>query len=137
PQGGGAEFPQVVLELSATGRRVSESSAREEISGTIKRTIRVEGTLALGGKIIDVTGGPIPPVVGRTTSYRIQWSAQNTGNPASGMIVTATLPAYVDWDGDGSGGGTWTYDSVSRTVEWRVASVPSGENAVGTFGVSL
>lgn len=137
PEGGGSGSPEVRLELVSTGRRVSESSAREEISGTVKRTIKLEGSLSAAGKIIDVTGGAVPPTVGRTTSYRIGWSVENSGNPLSGAVMTATLPAYVDWDGNGSGDGTWSYNSSDRTVEWRVGSVGSGDTASGTFGVSF
>lgn len=137
PKAGDGDSPQILLELIATGRRVSETNAREEISGTIKRTIKVEGSLAAAGEIIDVTGGNVPPTVGHTTSYRIKWSVQNSGNPASGAVMTAVLPAYVDWDGDGSGSGTWSYNSSSRTVEWRAGSIASGANVAGTFGVSF
>ena len=137
PEAGSAESPQVVLELSATGRRVSESSAREEISGTVERTIKLEGSLAASGNIIDVTGGAVPPTVGRTTSYRIEWSIENSGNPISGTVMTATLPVYVDWMGDGAGDGTWNYNPSSRTVEWRVGNVASGDAATGTFGISI
>ncbi|MEX0913160.1 MAG: hypothetical protein WDZ56_01375 [Candidatus Paceibacterota bacterium] len=137
PSAGSADLSQILLELMATGRRISESSAREEISGTIKRVIRLESSLVTTGQIIDVTGGTVPPAVGRTTSYRIEWKVQNSGNPISGTVVTATLPTYVDWDGNGAGSGTWSYNSSSRTIEWRVGSVASGANASGTFGVSI
>lgn len=137
PQAGGAASPEVLLELVATGRRVSETSAREEISGTIKRTIKLEGSLAASGSIIDVTGGTVPPSVGRTTSYRVEWNIENSGNPISGTVMTAKLPAYVDWAGDGAGQGTWNYNSTTRTVEWRVGGVSSGGDVSGTFGVSI
>lgn len=134
---GNAMSPQVVLDVSAAGRRLSESSAREEVSGTIKRTIKVEGKLAATGRIADVTAGPVPPVVGRTTSYRLELSAQNSGNPVSGAIVTAILPAYVEWAGEGSGSGVWNYNPTTRAVEWRAGSIPSGATVKGTFGVSI
>lgn len=137
PEAGIAESPQVILELSATGRRVSETSAREEISGTVKRTIKLEGSLAASGSIIDVVGGTVPPTVGHTTSYRIEWDIENSGNPISGTVMTATLPVYVDWVGDGAGDGVWNYNSSTRTVEWRVGNIASGEDASGTFGISI
>lgn len=137
PEAGNVQSPQVGLELKATGRRVSETSAREEISGTVKRTIRVEGRLLAEGRVADVVGGQVPPTVGRTTEYRIELRVQNSGNPATGAIVTATLPAYVEWVGNGSGGGAWNYNATTRTIEWRAGGVSAGGAISGTFGVSF
>lgn len=134
---GNISSPQVLLEVSAAGRRLAETNAREEITGTLKRTIKVAGELNTSGQIADVVSGPIPPVVGKATGYRLELSAGNSGNPVTGAVVTATLPTYIDWAGDTSGSGVWNYDQTSRTLEWRAGSIPSGAVVKGTFGISI
>ena len=137
PSASGLQTPQLQLEVKATGRRVSESSAREEISGTIKRTIRMESKVAAEARVVDVVSGPVPPVVGRSTGYRIEWRVMGGNNNLSGAVVTATLPTYVDWSGSTAGTGTWSYNPSTRVVEWRVGTVAAGGTVAGTFGVSI
>jgi len=131
------QSPQVVASISVSGKRLSSSSPQEEISDVINRTVKVEGQMVTSGRIIDVLSGSVPPVVGRKTSYRIEFSTTNSGNNVAGAVVTATLPAYVEWDGNGAGDGSWNYNPTNRTVEWRVGNVDSGHTSRGTFGITL
>lgn len=137
PVGNGLQTPQLTLALKATGRRVSANNAREEISGTINRTIKIESALGLTGSVADVTSGPVPPVVGRATMYRIVWAVENGGNNIAGTRVTATLPSYVSWTGSTAGSGSWDYNDAARTITWNLGNVPAGTSLSGSFGVSF
>ncbi len=137
PSGAGLQTPQVTLAVRATGRRVSQSNAREEISGTIDRTIKVESTLAMAGSVADVTFGPVPPVVGKATMYRVVWQVNNGGNGLNNAVVTATLPSYVDWTGNTAGAGNWDYNDSTHTITWSIGNIPAAGTQSGSFGVSF
>ncbi len=136
PQSGPVQSPQIGLDVGVSGRRISDSSAKESIDSIIKRTISVEGKVSVSGKVNDVTAGAVPPVVNKETDYRIELLVNNSGNNLGGVIITATLPPSVDWIDNSSGAGSWNYDITNRTIEWRVGNV-SNNPVKGTFGVSL
>lgn len=139
PQTAGLATPNVNLAVTVSGRRVSESDAREEIAGTINRTIKVESSPALTGFVARSGGdtGPVPPIVGQNTTYTIVWDAKSSANTLANVTVTATLPSYVTWTGITSGSGQWSYNPTSRIVEWKAGTVQAVNKATGTFQVSL
>lgn len=131
------ETPQVVLEVGASARRVSDTSARQQITGTHTRTIRMESLPNISALLVGTGGGPIPPKVGETTSYDIQWKITNSANSLSDAAVTAVLPSYVNWGGKRGGEGDWSYNPSTRTVEWEAGSLKANESVAGTFRVSF
>jgi hypothetical protein len=137
PETSGVESPQIRLDVSASARRVSQNSARETIAGTIGRTIRVESRPTVAAELLEATAGPVPPRVGQTTTYDLGWRVVNSANSISGAVVTAVLPSYVEWTGETSGSGAWSYNPSTRTIEWQVGSVNSGSEASGTFEVNF
>ncbi len=137
PETTGLETPQVTLDISASARRVSENSAREQISGTIKRVIRVESRPTLVAELIGNDSGPVPPRVGQATAYTMRWKVVNSANSISGAIVTATLPSYVEWLNDTAGDGAWSYNPSTRNIEWRAGQVNAGGEVSGTFKVNF
>ncbi|MBI5467287.1 MAG: hypothetical protein HY975_03715 [Candidatus Kerfeldbacteria bacterium] len=72
--------------------------------------------------------GPVPPVVGKTTTYHVNWTVTNTTNDASTLVVSATLPNGVLWTGQNTSrdAGDIAFDSASRTVRWTLNIVPAG-----------
>ena len=137
PDSTGLESPQVTIDVSAAARRVSESSAREQIAGTHQRILRVESRPTVSSELIRATSGPTPPEVGETTTYEIRWRVNNSANSISGAVVSAVLPSYVTWADNTGGGGAWSYNPSNRTVEWRVGEVSAGAGQTGTFRVEL
>lgn len=136
PEGSGLQSPQVALSVSASAKRVSESSAREKIAGTISRTIKVESRPTVVVEVVDADG-PVPPRVGDTTTYEVRWRVVNSANAISGAVVTASLPTYVEWADDTSGAGAWSYNPATRSVEWRAGSVSAGGTVTGNFKVDF
>ncbi len=139
PQTAGLATPSVNLSAKVSGRRVSETDAREEISGTLSRTIKVESSPALQGEVTRVSNdtGPVPPVVGQSTSYTVVWKAKSSANNLSNVSVTTTLPSYMTWTGITTGPGEWSYNPTSRIVEWKAGSVAASQSSTGTFQVTL
>lgn len=139
PEASGKQTPQVEFSVKVSGRRVSDDNASETIAGTIKRVIKVESKPGVETAISHASGssGPIPPVVGETTTYSIGWQAQATANSLSNVTVTASLPAYVTWTGVTGGDGQWSYNPTSRIVEWKVGTLSSGGTATGAFNITF
>lgn len=131
------QSPQIQLEVNLAGRRVGDDNAREEVSGTIKRIIKIIGEFGVTAKVVDVTSGPTPPVADKITNYRIKWEASSGSNTMNGVVMTAVLPSYVEWTGATAGTGTWSYNSSTRAVEWRVNGVAGGAEASGTFDLNF
>lgn len=83
--------------------------------------------------------GPLPPVAGKTTSYRIFWNINKTLHPLDNMQVTAVLPASVAWGASSSSqAGTISYDDASRTVTWSLNRMPEDvESLEASFEIQL
>ncbi len=75
-----------------------------------------------------VGSGPVPPTVGRTTTYHLSWAVANATNDASGLTVSATLPTTVLWTGQNVArdAGDIAFDPATRTVRWTLNTVPAG-----------
>lgn len=137
PSASALEAPQIVLEVSASARRVSDTSARQQISGTHKRIIKVDSLPNITAELARLGSGPVPPVVGMTTTYDIQWKITNSANSLKDATVSAVLPSYVEWEGKRGGAGDWSYNPSTRTVEWKAGDLDASATATGTFRVSF
>lgn len=83
--------------------------------------------------------GPLPPVVGQATTYRVGWSVSKKFHELKGIKVTAVLPKIAAWTGNVNvGAGEVTYDDASRTVTWVLNRLPAdvGE-AYADFDVAI
>lgn len=69
--------------------------------------------------------GPVPPEVGKTTTYQIQWYLSNASNEVTDAKITTTLPQNVFWKGGETGSGTLSFDPATREVAWTINRVPA------------
>lgn len=83
--------------------------------------------------------GSLPPVVGKTTTYRIYWRLQKTLHELRDVRVTASLPGIAAWTGKTSAeGGVLAYDPASRRVVWSVPQLSEKTNELEAwFEVAL
>ncbi len=83
--------------------------------------------------------GPLPPLVGQTTTYRIRWDLDKTFGELKDMTVKATIPKNVTWKGSVQvGAGELLYDASTRSVRWNLNRVPEHVNETAVeFSVSL
>ncbi len=83
--------------------------------------------------------GPLPPSVGKTTTYQLVWTLQNALHALEDVRVSATLPPGVEWDGAITAKlGTVSYDAASRAVSWVIASLPAtNDQLTAAFDVSV
>jgi len=134
--------PQINLDAQVRARRVFESSAQESIIGSVKSVIKVQSSARLSAETgynsaLFTDTGPIPPVVGETTTYTLTMAVNNGSNQISNTVTTATLPTYVVWLDKTSGMGSFTYNPSTREVEWKAGTLAANTSAVGAFQVSL
>ncbi|MFA6427556.1 MAG: hypothetical protein WCW16_03885 [Candidatus Magasanikbacteria bacterium] len=83
--------------------------------------------------------GPLPPEVGKETRYGIITSIFNSTSGINDLVYTAKLPDYVRWTGvtSVSHGSQLTYNAQTRTVSWRLPSLPAYNTAQVYFELGL
>jgi len=124
--------PEILIDISAKGNRVSENGVPEEITSTISRTIKLSSDLMvtplstyLSGPFIN--SGPLPPKVDKDTTYTITWAITNTMNDTFGVEVKSSLPPYVRWLGVVSPiSENISYNPVGGEIIWDVGDIKSG-----------
>lgn len=110
---------------------------------TSKLNVEAEGRF-YNDEQLPVGTGPLPPQVGQTTTYQLNWSLTNPTNEVTQVVVTATLPENVTWTGTQTvtAGQAVAYDTATREITWRVNRVPPGTGSLfpsleATFKLSL
>jgi uncharacterized repeat protein (TIGR01451 family) len=134
--------PSVTFTVSVSGTRVGQTNVPEEISASFVKTVKVATTVVLSASSLHFSGpfgaiGPIPPRVGQVTTYTIVWNVRNGSSSIADAIVSAVLPSYVSYNGVSTGTGSFSYDSSSRTVLWKIGDIAQGRNIQGAFQISL
>jgi len=83
--------------------------------------------------------GPLPPVVGQATTYRVIWDISKTIHELKSIKVSAVLPNNVVWPGKSDvTAGNLDYDPNSRQVSWILNRLPSEvSSAEAEFDVQL
>lgn len=105
-------------------------------------------SLRAEGHYVDYEGrkvgsGPIPPQVGKTTSYVIYWYLANKTNDVEEAKVTSILPKDVKWTGKTTvSDGVISFDSKTRKITWDIKKVPANSGSLlsgfeATFEISI
>jgi hypothetical protein len=83
--------------------------------------------------------GPLPPRVGTSTRYRIEWDVTKTLHALERITVSAELPKNVAWGGTKEvGAGDMSYDDARRLVSWTVNKMPQDiKELTASFDVLL
>jgi hypothetical protein len=83
--------------------------------------------------------GPLPPVAGKTTVYRIEWSIEKKLHGLDNLEVSAALPPNVAWSEQSLvDAGDITYEETTRTVRWKLNRMPEDiRDLTARFDISL
>ncbi|PIT90734.1 MAG: hypothetical protein COU22_00505, partial [Candidatus Komeilibacteria bacterium CG10_big_fil_rev_8_21_14_0_10_41_13] len=83
--------------------------------------------------------GPVPPQIGRTTTYRIYWKIFPGSKSLSQVRLKTTLPDYVEWQEvkDQPASGSLTFDSSTRQVVWQLDQLSKYTNLLASFDLSV
>jgi hypothetical protein len=117
---------------------------------TQKFTIKVNSGLAISQKVFYknseiANSGFVPPKVGASTTYTVNWEIKNYFSDAKNVKVKATLPQGVSLTGKimpQNETANFSYDSASREIVWSAGDILSGTGVNGdpvtlSFQVSL
>lgn len=139
----GLSNPSVMLSVSASGRRTSETGVAETLAASVTKTIKIQSGLAFSSRAVHTVGefensGAWPPVPGSPTTYTIQLSVANGVNPIAGAAVAMTLPSYVTYAGiSTASNGSIAYADATRTVRWNIGNLASNAAANAAFQISF
>ncbi|MEN9557697.1 MAG: hypothetical protein RL141_66 [Candidatus Parcubacteria bacterium] len=86
-----------------------------------------------------VGSGPLPPTVGTSTTYRVEWHIAKTLHALDRVTISANLPKGTAWGGQKEvQAGDIRYDADRRLVTWTVNKLPQDINdAIASFDVTL
>ncbi|MBI2068780.1 MAG: hypothetical protein HYT67_01605 [Candidatus Yanofskybacteria bacterium] len=80
------------------------------------------------------SSGPLPPEVGKDTSFTIHWQLTNPGNDMNSVRLTGVLPPGVTWEnatGVTVGQPEVTFNPDTSEVVWNLGVLPRGIGVVG------
>ncbi len=71
--------------------------------------------------------GPIPPKADKESTYTINWTITNANNDLKDAVVTAVLPAGVEWKNEISPiNERISYNPETRIVTWNIGNISLG-----------
>lgn len=117
---------------------IPEEYGDREIGGNDKKTVKIVSNLQFIQRGLFYSGpfknsGPIPPKVGKETTYSIVWSLANSSNDLSDIRVSGFLPKYVKWQNQiypQTKSGRMSYNSESGEVVWLPEKIQAGTGAI-------
>jgi len=121
----------IVLNFSITGIPVG-AVGQNPITINETRTVRISSQVNFSSKVLRSLGsfanfGPIPPQVGKETTYTVVFGVGNTQGDLTDARVSARLGPGVSWLGAHSiTGENISYDSSSNIVTWDMGALSSG-----------
>lgn len=101
----------------------------EEITNNINTDVQVK----VEGRYFDddniaVGTGPLPPVVGQKTTFRIYWYLANSLHEVSDVKVTTTLPTGIEWaDKYLVKAGEISYSAKNNQITWTINRIPANK----------
>lgn len=111
---------------------IPEGYQKADLENSSSAEVKVASELALAqqGYFYHASlagSGPLPPEVGKETTYTIVWSLKNVSNALEDVTVKAFLPSYMRWKGTVSpGSAAVTYTESRSEITWRMGSVAAG-----------
>jgi hypothetical protein len=124
--------PQISIEVSAKGKRISDANVPEEITTSVAKKVKIESDLNIAPRVVYYTGpfknsGPLPPVAEQKTTYTVIWTVTNSSNNISGAVARTTLPSYVKWLGVVSPTNEdVSFNEVGGEVVWNIGNIERG-----------
>lgn len=141
----GTKTADIRLQLSGTMATVGKDKVKRDVKANpVKLSYRSDADLAVEARYFTEEGaplgsGPLPPVAGKTTVYRVIWSMTKNLHTLENMQVEAVLPASVAWNASSlPEAGEISFDETTRTVRWKLNQVPEDVKELHAwFDISL
>ena len=82
--------------------------------------------------------GPLPPIVGQKTTYKIFWKLTNSLHEISNIEIKAKLPGYINYEDQNNISTGNIFKNQDNEVIWQISRIPNTVNqATAEFAVSL
>lgn len=115
--------------------KVGNTQVNQEVeSNSVELLVNSDLSLESVAKYFDDDGnvigsGPLPPQLGKTTTFKIYWTVTNHLHEVTDIKVTAKLPDNINWTGQSKiPAGDIYYNSNDRTIEWSINRIPVDVN---------
>lgn len=129
-----SQNPEMTLDITIRGKRLSDRNVPEEIQSTLVRKVKIATDLLFTSRALYFVGpfqnnGPLPPQAEKETTYTIVWTATNSTNAVSDARVVATLPSYVRFMNVTSPvSEKLTFNPIGGQITWEIGDTePSRE----------
>ncbi len=124
----GVDGQTINLVATFRARKTESGSGSATVQTVVSKKVKLSSVVQLSTKALHGSGpfeerGPIPPRVGRDTTYTVVWSVANTASDVDQAFVRATLPSYIKWAG------------VSAPAEEKITFNPNGGEVVWDLGL--
>jgi len=135
----GVAVSNPVINIAVSVLGYDSSGAKQSVTNVDQKTLAINTDLNLLGSTVHYSGpfgntGPMPIVPNKQTTFTLNWQITNSRNRATGVVVSTTLPTYVDWKNNSSPAtesGNLNYNSVTRVLTWNVGDVAPGTGTGG------
>lgn len=130
--GGMLSNPSINIEVSISGKQLITGYATANLNNSDSSIIRIISDVGFTAQALYYSGsftntGPVPPKVGKETSYTIVWSLSNTANNISKAIVRSTIPSWMKFAGSISPSAEdLNYNPVTKEIVWNISGIPKG-----------
>jgi uncharacterized repeat protein (TIGR01451 family) len=111
----------VIARATVAGSTIQSSPLTVHVNSSVGFSASAHYFSTDGAPIGD---GPLPPVVGSTTTFEVMWSIPHALHPLEDLVVTATLPPGVTFGGNvASDLGKVTYDASANIVRFDATGI--------------
>lgn len=132
PLGSGDTRPIITLTPTFKSNSVIAGFEGVDTGGRDTMDIKVSSKLQLSSRAFYFdtpipNTGLMPPRVGSETTYTITWSLANMVNDVDNVVVTSSLPPYMNFKNIFvPAGSNLTYDQNSGELQWKLGRVAAG-----------
>jgi len=136
--GGILPNPAININISISGKQLVTGYATADLNNSDSSIVRIISDVGFATKALHYSGpfpntGPVPPKVGKETSYTIVWSLSNTANSISKGIVHSTIPSWIKFAGPIlPSDENLTYNPSTREIIWNIGGIQRGTGISAT-----
>jgi len=112
-------------------------------SPTLINELNTDLNLNVSGRYFDdksntIGSGPLPPIVGQKTTYRIFWTLTNSLHEINNIEVKTKLPDYVNFENNQNLSTGDLLKNQQNEIIWRISGIPTSvTKATAEFDISI
>lgn len=135
--GGMLSSPSINIEVDVSGKQSSSGFAVNNLANSSSATVNIISDVGFSDKALYYSGafndtGPVPPKVGKTTTYTVVWTLSNTANSISNAQVVSSIPAWINFVGPFlPATENLAYNSSTGQITWLADRIPAGAGITG------